>query len=204
MPGTPAPSYMANDEEDSSRRESQLRLALGGLSLRDCGDDGDDGGISLPVVKGISVDYVHANIDGASVIGHQRRRDDTGSTVAESSTFSGHKTGSMPKYLLQRRKQWRREEEERRLAKQDSDCPSGHAVLSDEDRLQTLGGLKDRYQQLLGESNRLPVRSDTMRARRKKEEVENELNELDQAILTYSRARVFVKTESDGTTTAVT
>ena len=28
----------------------------------------------LPVVKGVGVDYVHANIDGASVMGHQKRR----------------------------------------------------------------------------------------------------------------------------------
>ena len=37
------------------------------------------------------------------------------------------------------------------------------------------------------------MRSDTVRHRRRKIEMEAELNELDQAIITYSRPKVYVK-----------
>ena len=39
-------------------------------------EDSSDGvGVGLPVVKGVCVDYIHANRDGASVFGRQKWRE---------------------------------------------------------------------------------------------------------------------------------
>ena len=40
--------------------------------------------------------------------------------------------------LVERRKQWRREEQERQAREADAEIPAGHRLMSDDERLQTL------------------------------------------------------------------
>ena len=54
--------------DDNENGASATSPAAGGA-----GEESSDGG--LPVVKGVCVDYIHANRDGASVFGRQKWRE---------------------------------------------------------------------------------------------------------------------------------
>lgn len=160
-------------------------------------EEDDDTIIDFPVVKGHGVDWIHANKDGASLIGQHRRKmteEQSGRASKASSVVpKDYKAGSVPKYLKNRKQQWKEEADRKEREKPDPDCPVGHVRLSDEERVKTLKGLNDRYEELLREVNSFPVRSDTLRTRERKRALEVELNQLDEAIRTYSRPRVFVR-----------
>lgn len=146
---------------------------------------------ALPVVRGVSVDYVHANIDGAAVMGHHKRAQSSASS-AQTTSFSSHRPGMVPKYLKHRQKEWDEEAMRVRKELEDADIPKDHKVLTESDRHETLKRLNDRYEEVIMDLNRLPVSSDTMRIRARRKVLEEELNSLDEAIKTYSRPRVFV------------
>nr|CAD7443645.1 unnamed protein product [Timema bartmani] len=61
-------------------------------------------------------------------------------------------------------------------------------VLEDEENL---GG--GGYAEMVKELNMMPVRSDTLRARQRKIELESQLNKLEDGIKVFSRPRVFIK-----------
>ncbi len=88
-----------------------LRLDLEGIEgAIDADDDGDGAKAAplLPVVKGVGVDYVSANRDGASAAGRMSRR--KGRRTGEEERGSGgsgrrqpHAAGTVPRYLRQRK-----------------------------------------------------------------------------------------------------
>lgn len=163
----------------------------------DQNDDEEEG----TVIRGNDIDYVKANKQCATAVGHHRRKEvEAALEVAEQRKKSKsnkppekYKTGSVPKYLQQRQASWKEEAERVEAAKPDPDCPAGHRRLPDGDRREALGQMKAQYQGLLDKANHFPVRSDTLRSRQMKAEIENELIRLEEAIRTYERTKVFVK-----------
>jgi hypothetical protein len=206
-----SPAKSVHDElglDAATKRE--LRLDLGGIEgSLDAQEDvqpqvqKSEVNSDFPVVKGVCVDYVHANRDGAFVIGGQQRRLEssrsrassaaTGNAVgASGSAPSTYKTGRMPKYLVNRKEKWRLADEKREREKPDPDCPTGQVRLSEDERLGLLKAVEERTRQLIDETNRLPVRSDTMRSRNRRKEMEDELSRLEDEIRKYSRHVVYV------------
>ncbi len=154
--------------------------------------------VELPaVVKGISVDYVSANRDSASITGKRRLREkDEKKHTNVNAVNHRHRAGAVPRYLRKRQEEWRNIEAEKVAAAKavaEGGCPPpGHVALSEDERLAALKALNDRYAELLTESNAIPVSSDTLRVKTRRKQVELELNELDEAIKTYSRPKVYV------------
>ena len=193
---SPSPVRRASESpiiDEATREELKLDLER----LEESGGEEEKVSRNLPVVKGISVDYVHANKDSASVVGKKNRSRYMETSGRNSSAASSvpvkHRAGNVPKYLRKRKEEWREEEERKEREKPDPDCPPGHDLLPEEDRVATLAGLNDRFAELLQESNMFPVRSDTLRVRKRRKEIEAELNQLEEAIRTYSRPKVYVK-----------
>ncbi len=216
----PSPAKSVHDElglDEATKRE--LRLDLGGIEgaldaqgeeedanekkAKDVKENGRRG--SLPVVKGVCVDYIHANKDGASIIGQRRRQESNRTKESKAATYvasvssstfappSTYKSGSVPKYLVDRKEQWRQAAEKKdRERREKKGCPPGHVKLTEEERMGMLGALEDRRNKLILETNRLPVSSDTLRHRNRRKEMESELISLDEEIRKYSRNVVFV------------
>ena len=147
----------------------------------------------LPSVKGSTVDYVHANRDSASQLGLHRRLETMASKTKQEKPVAGklHRRGSVPKYLTERKEA----ERQRRAAEKavDPDCPLGHFRLEESDRAAALDELNSRFEALLKESLAIPVSADTLRVRERRRRVEEQLNELEEAIKAYSRQKVYVK-----------
>ncbi|KAH8271506.1 hypothetical protein KR018_002199 [Drosophila ironensis] len=110
-----------------------------------------------------------------------------------------HKLGSrdelrLPKYLEKEKRE--KAEAKQRLEARDPDCPRGHVVLSDQERLSYLTGAQKRYEQLVYELNHMPMTAQTLRVRNRKAEIDRELASVEEEIRVYSKAKVYVRAQN--------
>ncbi|KAL0109482.1 hypothetical protein PUN28_014508 [Cardiocondyla obscurior] len=105
---------------------------------------------------------------------------------------SNYRMGVVPKYLRER-KEAQEKEQKAKIEALQSDCPDGHMALPDHERKETLRLLKKNYQDYVKELNMMPIKTDTLRAQRRKIEIEKQLNKLEEGIKVFSRPKVFVK-----------
>lgn len=97
-----------------------------------------------------------------------------------------YQKGVVPKYLKDRRGLEKAVEAE-------PDCPPGHILLPEEERKETLRVLRQSYADRVQELNSLPVRSDTLKMKKRKMDIEEELKKIDEGIKVFQRPKVFVK-----------
>ncbi|KAJ8915009.1 hypothetical protein NQ315_015983 [Exocentrus adspersus] len=97
-----------------------------------------------------------------------------------------YQRGVVPKYLRDRKEEDVKQVEE-------EPCPPGHVLLPEEERKETLRVLRQSYADRIQELNSLPVRSDTLRVKRRKMEIEEELKRIDGGIKVFQRPKVYVK-----------
>lgn len=96
-----------------------------------------------------------------------------------------YQRGVVPKYLRDRKQE--------SPLNIDTDCPPGHILLPEEERKETLRVLRQSYADRIQELNMMPVRNDTLRMRKRKMEIEEELKRIDGGIKVFQRPKVFVK-----------
>lgn len=106
----------------------------------------------------------------------------------------GSRDGDIPDYLRKRQEEWRKEKAAKKAV--DPSCPPGHVPLSETERLQTLGVLRLNLDKLMTEMRSLPIHRDTIRFRRQKEDLENQICDAEAAIKLFSRPRVYVKRDA--------
>eukprot|EP00106_Octopus_bimaculoides_P007834 XP_014775276.1 PREDICTED: enkurin domain-containing protein 1-like isoform X2 [Octopus bimaculoides] len=109
--------------------------------------------------------------------------------------FNKYKKGVIPKYLKERQAQWVKDEEERIANIPDPTVPPGHKVLPDNERVETLELLQKNQGELLQKIQKLPLSNDSIRAQKRRQELESKLAEIDEAVKIFSRSKVFVKIE---------
>ncbi|XP_038060146.1 enkurin domain-containing protein 1-like isoform X2 [Patiria miniata] len=107
-----------------------------------------------------------------------------------------YEKGAVPKYLKGRQKQWAKQEEERIRNIPDPDMPPGHKMMAQEERLKTLGVLKEKEKELQQQLHKLPLKAETLRAKTREAEVNSQLAEVEEAIKIFSRSKVFIKIDS--------
>ena len=66
-------------------------------------------------------------------------------------------------------------------------------MMPDNERKETLEQLKLRERELMSQLLKLPLRVDTPRQVRTKNDIERQLSQVDEAIRVFSRRKVFVK-----------
>ncbi|XP_057667642.1 uncharacterized protein LOC130900789 [Diorhabda carinulata] len=98
-----------------------------------------------------------------------------------------YQKGRLPKYLQNKKEEIKEEEDT---------CPIGHILLPEAERKDTLKLLRESYASRIQELNTLPVRSDTLRVKKRKQEIEEDLKKLDSGIRVFQRPKVFVKIDS--------
>lgn len=104
---------------------------------------------------------------------------------------SGYQKGVLPKYLRERKEQLPHAEGTGVAINEV--CPPGHVALPDNERKETLRMLRNSFAELVSELNKLPVKTDTLRMRNRKMELEKQLAKLEEGIKVFSRPKVFVK-----------
>lgn len=104
--------------------------------------------------------------------------------------------GQVPKYIEDRKEQWRREEEERMRNAPDPSAPPGHTLMPESERQQTLKSLKEAHRSLVTELLSLPLKADNLSIQTRKAHLDCKLSELEEAIKIFSREKVYVKNDS--------
>ncbi|XP_063386819.1 enkurin domain-containing protein 1-like [Cydia fagiglandana] len=102
---------------------------------------------------------------------------------------SGYQRGVVPAYLRARREGGAGAAG----AEPGDECPAGHVALPDQERKETLRMLRNSFAELVSELNKMPVKTDTLRMRNRKMELEKQLAKLEEGIKVFSRPKVFVK-----------
>ncbi|KAL3286420.1 hypothetical protein HHI36_000928 [Cryptolaemus montrouzieri] len=97
-----------------------------------------------------------------------------------------YQKGVAPKYLKNRKGY-------EKSADIKPDCPPGHILLPEEEREETLRVLKQSSADRVQELNSLPVRSDALKMKERKIDIEEELQKIDEGIKVFQRTKVFVK-----------
>ena len=69
-------------------------------------------------------------------------------------------------------------------------------MKSEEERLMTLNGLYESQKEIMGLIEKLPITLRTMASKNRKDELEKKLDEIEEAIKTFSRKQVFIKVDS--------
>nr|XP_034835023.1 enkurin domain-containing protein 1-like [Maniola hyperantus] len=104
----------------------------------------------------------------------------------------GYQKGVLPKYLRER-KEIAKDKVGEDASEVHADCPEGHVPLPDVERKETLRMLRNSFAELVSELNKMPVKTDTLRMRNRKMELEKQLAKLEEGIKVFSRPKVFVK-----------
>ncbi|KAK4009579.1 enkurin domain-containing protein 1 [Daphnia magna] len=118
------------------------------------------------------------------------------SQQSELATQRSHKLGAIPKYLTSRKAEWAHLEEEKLKNMPDPDCPIGHVIMPESERLETLNKLLKSQLELNEEFNCLPLSKDSLRIRQKKEDLEKQLIKVEEGIRVLSKPKVFVRLDS--------
>eukprot|EP00602_Paraphysomonas_sp_CaronLab_P003942 CAMPEP_0185018450 /NCGR_PEP_ID=MMETSP1103-20130426/1168_1 /TAXON_ID=36769 /ORGANISM="Paraphysomonas bandaiensis, Strain Caron Lab Isolate" /LENGTH=292 /DNA_ID=CAMNT_0027548263 /DNA_START=87 /DNA_END=965 /DNA_ORIENTATION=+ len=100
--------------------------------------------------------------------------------------------GRVPEYLESRKAQWASAEEERRRNAPDPSCPPGMCVMPESERVQTLDTLQQSKQECLRQLERMPFVVETPSMKRRQDELEGKLREIDKAIEVFSKDKVYV------------
>ena len=105
--------------------------------------------------------------------------------------------GKIPKYIENMKLENEKKSEMEKLRKETAKYPKGTRLLSEEERLFTLEKLKQSRDDINKVIEKLPITSDTQAFRNKKEELFKKLDEIENAIETFSKKKVFVKIENN-------
>ncbi|KAG8144030.1 putative C16orf48-like protein [Naja naja] len=110
--------------------------------------------------------------------------------------YNTKQKGHVPHYLIERKDHWRKEAEERLRNTPDPDTPPGHAMMPENQRLETLKNLKESQEKLLKELLLLPVRIDSLSVQTRRVSLEKKLSHIEEALKIFSRPKVFIKLDS--------
>ena len=105
--------------------------------------------------------------------------------------------GKTPKYLQIMKIEAEKKKEIEKLKKETSKYPKGTRLLSEEERLFTLEKLKQSKNDINQIIEKLPITCDSQAFRSKREELFRKLDEIENAIETFSKKKVFVKIENN-------
>ena len=104
--------------------------------------------------------------------------------------------GKTPKYLQNMKIEAEKKKELEKLKRETAKYPKGTRLLSEEERLFTLEKLKQSKNDINQIIEKMPITCDSQAFRSKREELFKKLDEIDNAIETFSKKKVFVKIEN--------
>ncbi len=104
--------------------------------------------------------------------------------------------GKTPRYIQNMKIEAEKQKEIDLLRKQEEKYPKGTRLLSEEERVFTLNKLLESKKDIENLLAKLPITMASQAAKNKQEELYKKLDEIDNAITTFSRKKVFVKINS--------
>ena len=104
--------------------------------------------------------------------------------------------GKTPQYLKNMKLEAEKKKELDNLKKEQEKYPKGTRLLSEEERVSTLNKLMESKKEIENLIGKLPIALKSQASKNKQEELYKKIDEIDKAIETFSRKKVFVKIDS--------
>ena len=104
--------------------------------------------------------------------------------------------GKVPKYLKEMKIRAKLMKDIEKKKEEEKNYPKGTRLLSEEERSFTLQKLKERKNELDNMISKLPISLDSFGAKNRQNKLYKDLDEIEQAIATFSKNKVFVKIDS--------
>ncbi|KAM4745686.1 enkurin domain-containing protein 1 [Anableps anableps] len=145
------------------------------------------------MVQAQTIDFVKHN---ARAAGKTTLRRSQSLTNIRNKPIPSAVKGQVPQYIEERKKQWHKEEEERKRNAPDPTVPAGHTLMPESEKQETLNSLKDTHRSLVKELLSLPLRADGLSVRTRRGQLDCRLSEIEEAIKIFSRDKVYVKIDS--------
>lgn len=101
--------------------------------------------------------------------------------------------GKTPKYITNMKIEAEKQKEVEMQKKEEEKYPKGTRLLSEEERIFTLNKLIESKKEIEGLVSKLPITMASQAAKNKQQELYKKMDEIDNAINTFSRKKVFVK-----------
>ena len=118
-------------------------------------------------------------------------------TFNKSSENPYHKEyGKTPQYIKNMKIEAQKKKKIDELKKEQEKYPKGTRLLSEEERIFTLNQLIESKKEIENLVAKLPITMNSQSAKNKQDELYKKLDEIDKAIITFSRKKVFVKVDS--------
>ncbi|KAK2949598.1 putative Calmodulin-binding [Blattamonas nauphoetae] len=102
--------------------------------------------------------------------------------------------GKVPDYLVERKKLKEAEEELARIELERS-APDGCVLLSEEERLETLMQLEEDRREANSALNRLPIANKTQASEKRRRELEQEIQSIEDNIKAFSKEKVYIRVD---------
>ncbi|EDW09984.1 uncharacterized protein LOC6580191 [Drosophila mojavensis] len=187
--------YDQNYDQYNDEDEQPLSARSNEFAKQRALDIDDNETMPLPEIENIGFEH---NDEEAPLSGRSR---ETIATEASNMTIkskrrSEYKLGSrddlrLPRYLEKEKREKAQAKE--RADSRDPDCPRGHVLMSEPERLAALAAAQNRFELLINELNHMPMTTQTLRVRSRKAEIDKELTSVEDEIRIYSKAKVYVK-----------
>ena len=141
-------------------------------------------------------DYIESNIHLISKIQNANNSNKLKEYYERKENPFHKEYGKTPKYIENMRKENEKKKEMEKLRKETAKYPKGTRLLSEEERVSTLEKLKQSKEDINKVIEKLPITCDSQAFRNKKDELFKKLDEIENAIETFSKKKVFVKIEN--------
>jgi len=133
-----------------------------------------------------NTNFISANrVDAKKMVSPRREKRDDGKRHSD--------FGHVPQYIQERKEQAAEQEERRRAALPDPNCPPGMKLMPESERLEMISVLKENEADIHAQLSKLPLRPTTMSMIKRKEELHEKLNEIESAKKIFSKPKVFVQ-----------
>ena len=104
--------------------------------------------------------------------------------------------GKVPKYIQEMKIKAEILKDIEKKKKEEEKYPKGTKLLSEEERLFTLQKLKESKKELENLIEKLPITLNSLSSKNRQKQLYKELDDIEQAIITFSKKQVFVKIDS--------
>ena len=174
------------NEQYETIKKAQLKANTPGIN---------DKGVILP--KNNTKNYVEENKQKI-IKGEVTKKPSVNNNINKSSEQNPyHKDfGKTPQYLKNMKIEAEKKKELDNLKKEQEKYPKGTRLLSEEERISTLNKLIESKKEIENLIGKLPITMNSQTAKNKQEELYKKIDEIDKAIDTFSKKKVFVKIDS--------
>lgn len=130
-------------------------------------------------------DYVNRNkVKAITMVANKKE-------VAEQPTKHAE-FGRVPEYIEERKAKLAEQQEEMRRRMPDPNCPKGMCVMPEEERVNTLEVLQQSKVEAMNQLRKMPFVVETPSQRKRQEQLETKLREIDSALAIFSKPKVYI------------